>query len=160
MPAPGWLPGVPHLNPKLAPKVPAGAPRPFAPGEFVRNPDGGWSSEESLTVAHPDLNGGKATNIPSLWIVDGKPYRAKDEDEAVALAAKSSLSWPTFGSIEEADKAATDRETKWQGLAPEQASSVPPLYVPQAPDPAIRPPQPAGIPPIQPPPPGVPPLAQ
>lgn len=129
-PKAGYLPGSLYLDPKLAPVVPAGAPRPFAPGEYVRNPDKSWSSEISMTVAHPDLNKGAATNIPSLWVVNGKPYRAANEDEAVALAIKSGLAWPSFPDIDTADKAAAAREALWQGVAPEKASAVPPLWTP------------------------------
>lgn len=128
MPKAGYLPGRLYLNPKIAPTVPAGAPRPFAPGEYVRNPDKSWSSEISMTVAHPDLNGGKPTNIPSLWIVNGKPYRAKNEDEAAALAVQSALQWPSYPDIETADKAAAEREAQWQNLEPEKAGAIPPLW--------------------------------
>ena len=133
LPGAGFLPGRVYLNPKLAPVVPDGAPRPFAPGEYVENPDKSWSSEISMTVAHPDLNGGKPTNIPSLWIVNGKPYRAKNEDEAAALAVRSALEWPTYPDIESADKAAADREAKWQGIKPKDAAAIPPLWNPRKP---------------------------
>lgn len=158
LPAAGFLPGSLHLNPSIAPKVAAGAPRPFAPGEYVANPDGSWSSEISMTVVNPELNGGKPTNIPSLWVVNGKAYRAQSEDEAAALAVRSGLSWPAFASVEIADKAASDREAKWQGLKPEQASSIPPLWSPQGARPsgvttqpaAAQPPaRPAGPPTVQ-----------
>lgn len=128
LPKPGILPGQLHLKPSLAPGSPSNV-RPFAPGEYIRNPDNSWSSEISLTVGHPKLNGGKPTNIPSLWLVNGKPYRAKNEDEAAELAVRSGLTWPSFPTFDIADQAATDRETNWQGLKrPEDASRVPPLW--------------------------------
>lgn len=118
-----------HLRGDIAPAVPMGAARPFAPGEYVRNNDNSWSSEISMTVEHPDLNGGKATVIPSLWLKDGRPYQAKDEDEAVALALASRLPFKPYGSIDEAEKSSIDREAKWQPLKrPEDASSIDPLW--------------------------------
>lgn len=129
MPSAGFLPGQLYLNDAIAPKVPEKSPRPFAPGEYVRNPDGGWSSEISVSVSHPQLNGGAPTNIPSLWLVNGKPYRAHNEDEAAELAVKSGLSWPTFKSFDDADAAATARENDWQKLKrPEDAVKVKPLW--------------------------------
>jgi hypothetical protein len=124
----GYLPGQLALNPKLAPPVTAGAARPFAPGEYMKNPDGSWSSEMSYTVAHPALNGGKPTNIPGLWIKDGKPYHAT-EDEAAQFASQSGLLWPTYNKIDEADAAASEREKDWQKMSPEQAVGTRPLYV-------------------------------
>ncbi len=118
-----------RLRPELAPKVPTGAARPFAPGEYVTNPDASWSSEVSLTVQHPRLNGGKATVIPSLWIKDGKPYEAKSEDEAVALALASRLPFKAYKSMDEAEKASIQREAEWQPLKrPEDAASINPLW--------------------------------
>lgn len=118
-----------HLDPSIAPTVPKGAPRPFAPGESVTNPGGSWSSERTMTVSHPSLNNGAATNIPSIWIKDGKPYQAKNEDEAVQLALQSGLPFKSYGDISEADKASIDREDTWQKLGgPKQARGVEPLY--------------------------------
>lgn len=118
-----------HLRPELAPKVPAGAARPFAPGEYVNNPDGSWSSERSMTVQNPD---GSWTVVPSVWIKNGRPYEAKSEDEAQSLAAASKLPFQKFGSLEQAEKYAVDREAAWQPLQrPEDAASIPPLWAPQ-----------------------------
>lgn len=128
LPTAGFLPGQTFLNPKIAPTVPANAARPLAPGEYVKNPNGSWSSEISLTVADPRLNNGQPTNIPSLWIVNGKPYRAKDEDEATDLAIKSGLNWPSFKTMNEANSASDAREKQWQTIEPQNASSVPPLW--------------------------------
>ena len=127
LPGPGFIPGELHLNPRLAPSVPPGEARPFAPGEYVNNPGGGWSSEESMTVEHPTI-AGKFANIPSLWLKDGKPYVVHDEDEASELAAKSGLQWPAYDTAKAADKAAGAREDTWQGIKPEEAGIIPPLY--------------------------------
>lgn len=118
-----------HLRADIAPSVPPGAARPFAPGEYVNNPDGSWSSEVSMTVQHPKLNGGKATVIPSLWIKNGKPYEAKNEDEAVALALASRLPFRSYKSMDEAERASIAREASWQPLKrPEDAASISPLW--------------------------------
>lgn len=132
MPQAGYLPGALHLDGSIAPHVPDGAPRPFAPGEYLSNPDGSWSSEISTTVQHPLLNGGDATVLPSMWLVGGKPYRAKDDDEAVNLAVKSGLPFPSFGDIPGAENFANNREDSWQSMdAANPASAawtVPPLW--------------------------------
>lgn len=121
-----------HLDPRIAPKVPDGAPRPFAPGEYVDNPDGSWSSEISMTVeGDKRFNGGKPTVIPSIWIIGGKPVRAKNEDEAVEYALKSGLKFKPFNSIAEAEKFATDREDVWQKVGRNGAGKIPPLWVKQ-----------------------------
>lgn len=126
----GVLPGQLFLNPALAPQVLPNMPRPFAPGEYMQNPDKSWSSEMSYTVAHPALNGGLPTNIPGLWIKDGKPYHATEE-EAAQFAAQSGLQWPTYQTIKSADDAAAEREAQWQRMTPEQAIGARPLYVPK-----------------------------
>ncbi len=125
MPGPGFIPGTLHLDPTLAPKVPEGEARPFAPGESIDNPDGTHSSEISVSVENPILNGGKPTNIPSLWLKDGKAYVAHDEDEAAELAVKSGLTWPTYPTIEAADKAAGEREDVWNaGVDPSKVQAL------------------------------------
>jgi hypothetical protein len=130
LPGPGFIPGDVHLNPSLAPDVPEGEARPFAPGEYVSNPNGSWSSEETMTVPHPTQDD-KWANIPSLWLKDGKPYVAHDEDEATELARNSQLPWPAYGSADEANMVAGVREARWQGIEPENADSVPPLWAPE-----------------------------
>jgi hypothetical protein len=130
MPSEGQMQGVLHLNEAIAPKVPNGSPRPFAPGEWVDNPGGSWSSEISVTVTDPQLNGGKPTVIPSLWLVNGKPQRVS-EDQAATLAAHSGLNFPAFKDIAAAEKFATDREAAWQGLQPAEAVKIAPLWAVQ-----------------------------
>jgi hypothetical protein len=133
LPVFGELPGKQHLDPALAPTVPDGAPRPFAPGEWVSNPDGSWSSEISATVEDPALNGGRATVVPALWLVDGKPVRV-DEDTAARYAAQSGLQFKSYDTLEQAEQASQTREDAWQGIAPEKAWTVPPLWDPAAPN--------------------------
>lgn len=127
LPAEGVLQGKAMLNPALAPKVPEGAPRPFAMAEHVINPDGSVSNEISITVQDKSLNGGKPTLLPSLWVVDGKPTRVND-DQAVQFAKQSGLSFKSFDTPEAAEKFAVDRETAWQTTRPEDAGKVEPLW--------------------------------
>jgi hypothetical protein len=127
MPQYGPLPGKVNLNAAIAPKVPEGAPRPFAPGEWVQNPNGSWSSEITGTVSHPELNGGKPTLVPTLWLIDGKPVRV-DEDTAAELAVRSGLKFRSYETEQEAEAASIARENGWQSLQPQQAGQVPPLW--------------------------------
>lgn len=127
---PSVMPGELHLNAAIAPHV-RGDVRPLAPGEYIKNPDGSWSSEVSMTVTDPRLNGGKPTVVPSMWLIGGKPHLAANDGEAVSLALDSGLSFKSFGTIPEAEKFAISREAAWQKLQrPEDASSVAPLYGP------------------------------
>lgn len=129
-----------HLRPDIAPKVPAGAARPYAPGEYTDNPDRSWSSERSMTVQKPD---GSWSVLPSLWLQGGKPHEAASEDEAIRLAQASKLPFRKFASLKEADKFATDREAAWQPIQnPADADKIPPLWAPgsPAPNPAAAPP--------------------
>jgi hypothetical protein len=121
------------------PTVPQGAARPFAPGEYIDNNDGSWSSERSMTVTDPRLNGGRATIIPSLWIRDGNPYQARDEREASDLAAASGVPFRGYGSIPEAERASIDRERRWQKLSPETSGQMEPLWTPQGSRQALAP---------------------
>ncbi len=125
LPAIGALFGMNNLDPKIAPQVNAGSPRPLSPGEFVKNPNGSWSSEVSVTVPHP-TNKGKWTNIPSVWVVNGMPRRLS-QDDAMKAAASSGLKWPEYDTAEAADKIAAQREDQWQGVS--DPRKVLPLWV-------------------------------
>lgn len=122
----GVLPGELHLDPKRAPIVKGNA-RPFAPGEYLLNPNGSWSSEISTTTQDPSFNNGLATTIPTLWLIDGKPTRVT-EDDALELAKQSGLNFKGYKDMNEANKASQDREDAWQTIHPEQASRVAPLW--------------------------------
>lgn len=88
-----------------------GKTRPFGPGEAVQMPDGGMTSEETLTVQMPN---GKWSVIPGLWLVNGVPTKVT-EDQAVALATRSGLDWPyTFDNQQQADAYAVQREATWE----------------------------------------------
>lgn len=69
-----------------------------------KNADGSYSTEVSITVTNPRLNGGRPTNIPSLW--GGVEL---DEDRAVSRAIESGRKFDSFGSIDEAVTAAAAR---------------------------------------------------
>jgi len=135
LPGIGPLTGQAFLNPSIAPKVAQGSPRPLAPGEYVKNPDGSWSSEITVTVQDPVLNGGKPSVVPSLWIINGVPTRVS-EDQAAAYAAKSGLMFPAYGTAEEAESASQKREDSWQNIEPQNAGTVAPLWT--VPPPAVQ----------------------
>lgn len=139
LPSEGTLPGALFLNPALAPKT-NGNVRPFAPGEYLKNPNGTWSSEISTTVSDPGLNGGAPTNIPTLWLINGKPVRV-NEDMAAQLAAKSGLKFPAFKNMDEAVASSDQREKGWQQFnqKPEAASQVAPLWSAPQPQQPVQP---------------------
>jgi len=122
MPGLGPLPGQLTLNPQIAPQVQGNA-RPLAPGEYLMNPDGGWSSEMTYTVPYGD---GWAV-LPGMWIVDGKPVHV-DEDQATAYAKQTGLNFPTYPDEATATKASEDREAGWQNMRPQDAGKVAPLW--------------------------------
>lgn len=119
--------GTLHLDPTIAPQVPNGAARPFAPGEWIQNPNGSWSSERTMTVQMD----GKWANVPSLWIQNGKPILAKSDDDAITLAKQSGLAWRTYDSEKAANDAAVAREKAWQTMTPQDARKVAPLWIGQ-----------------------------
>lgn len=78
-----------------------------------QNADGSYSTEVSITVTDPRLNGGRPTNIPSLW--GGQEL---DEDSAVQAALGSGRNWQSFPSIEAAVSAARSRSEAGGAGAP------------------------------------------
>lgn len=83
----------------------------------LKNSDGSYSTELSITVTNPALNGGRPTNIPSLW---GR--KVLDEDGAVRAAVASKRAFSSFGSIDEAVRAAQARSNAGGAGAPDPAS--------------------------------------
>src|SRR5688500_10951296 len=59
--------------------APSAGVNPINNRPILDNGDGSYSTEESITVTDPRLNGGRPTNIPSIW--GGR--RTGNEDEAV-----------------------------------------------------------------------------
>jgi len=133
LPKIGPLEGQAFLNPSAAPQVPAGSPRPLAPGEYVTNPNGSWSNEITTQTDAgqvPELNKGRPTVIPTIWVVDGKPTRV-DEATAAKFAVQSGLSFPSFETEKEADAFTQKREGQWQSFTPSDSKAwktVMPLY--------------------------------
>lgn len=83
------------------------------------NADGSVSTEISITVTDPRLNGGKPTNIPSLW--KGKVV---PEDEAVKNALASGNTYQSFPTINAAVKAAKAKSAAGGANAPATTSST------------------------------------
>lgn len=93
--------------PPARPVAPRGLPRKPMTHDGLparQNADGSISTEVSITVTDPRLNGGRPTNIPSLW--GGKEV---DEDTAVRLALQSGNRYQAFGTVDEAVAAARAR---------------------------------------------------
>lgn len=84
----------------------------------LENEDGTFSTEETITVTDPRINGGRPTNIPSIW--HGKRPPSSDdavvEDYAISNALESKQSFPSYDTIEEAVKAAEQRSGELENL--------------------------------------------
>jgi hypothetical protein len=78
-----------------------------------KNADGTVSTEVSVTVTDPRLNGGRPTNIPSLW--GGKEV---DEDTAVSNALKAGRKYDSFDTVDDAVSAARARSAAGGANAP------------------------------------------
>jgi hypothetical protein len=83
--------------------------RPLKPGEFRQNKDGTRSTELTRSVRHPDINKGQPTNIPSMYVVEGKVVEFPDEDQAAYAAQATGLKYPTYKTMDEAVAAAKKR---------------------------------------------------
>ena len=82
---------------------------------ILQNPDGSIATEESITIEHPRMNGGRPTNIPSIWGGQRPPFPPNTrefEDWAVDNALKSGQQFPPFNSIDEAVSAARARSNE------------------------------------------------
>lgn len=102
---------LPPLGTEVIGKTPEGR-------SVIRNPDGTVSTERTVTVVHPLINGGRPTNIPTIFA--GREF---DEDTAAQIILefarrkkKSTLIDPetgrelqAFDSMEAATKAAQAR---------------------------------------------------
>ena len=83
--------------------------RPLEPGEFRQNADGSRSTELSRTVTHPSVNDGRPTNIPTLFVENGKVVEVDTESGAINAALATGLKFPHFGSVREAVSVARSR---------------------------------------------------
>lgn len=74
---------------------------------ILQNPDGTTSSESTIGVSVRELNNGRETLIPT--IVGG---RRLSQDEAIRSAIQSGLTFPSFDSVEEANRFAQQRSAR------------------------------------------------
>jgi hypothetical protein len=121
---------------EAAPTIPTGA-KTHDGFPARKNADGSYSTEVSITVTNPKLNGGKPTNIPSLW--GGKEV---DENTAVENALATGKKYESFSTIPEAVKAAKKKSDAGGAGAPaaepskttETGTATSPLSMPQSKD--------------------------
>jgi hypothetical protein len=108
---PGLL-GIPPQPGGLLGLAPGQQTHPMNNRPILQNPDGSIATEESITITHPQMNGGRPTNIPSIWGGQRPPHQPNTrefEDWAVDQANKSGQTFNPFNSIEEAVRAAQER---------------------------------------------------
>lgn len=81
------------------------------PSNFIHNPDGSVSSELSITIEDEGINGGKPTNIPSIF--NGKIVTPDEAIERIIAAGgkdpETGRKLPAYNSVAEAVKAAQER---------------------------------------------------
>jgi hypothetical protein len=70
----------------------------------IQNDDGSVTTERSITVTEPDINQGRATNIPTVW--DGQIV---DDNTAIDNVTRFPKQWQSYDSIDEAEQAARQR---------------------------------------------------
>jgi hypothetical protein len=73
--------------------------------EFIQNADGSKSTEITITITSDEINEGRPTNIPSLWVVENE-VKHVSELEAIRLAKESGLAFPSFETFDKAVDAA------------------------------------------------------
>lgn len=111
---------LPPLGTEISGKTKQGRP-------IVKNPDGSISTERTITVTDPRINGGKPTNIPSMY--GGKEVSEQEAIARVATAGgkdpETGEVLPGFNSIEEAVAAAQARSkelgNQYGGSEPQQS---------------------------------------
>lgn len=87
--------------------------RPFAPGEYITNPDGSYSTERTVTVQ--DRNG-QWVNVPSLWKgPDGSTIDMGDDEdrigEALGQYEAGGAQFSRFPTVDDAVRAAEARSS-------------------------------------------------
>ncbi len=110
---------VPGVGSEPAPAAAVEPPgiRPFKGGEFIQNPDGSKSTEVTITVDDPRLNGGRPTLIPQLYKEGGATVDLRGKPRAAIEAAiRSGVKYPSFATFEEADSFARERSSKGGAL--------------------------------------------
>ena len=85
--------------------------------ERAYNPDGSFSTERSITVTDERINGGKPTNIPSMFegVERDQEEAIKRIVEAGGVDPETGRELPSFSSIEEAVAAAAARSDSLGG---------------------------------------------
>jgi 2'-5' RNA ligase len=91
------------FDPRDADQGPHEQPYPGTVSPLV-NSDGSVTTERTITITEPDINGGRATNIPTVW-----SGRVVSDDEAIQNAANSGRRFPSYDSVDEAVTAAEGR---------------------------------------------------
>ena len=85
---------------------------------IILNPDGSYSTERTATVTHPLINGGKPTNIPTIFRgVELDPDQAaeliakfsKEKKSLQPIDPETGRPLQAFNSIEDAEKEAQER---------------------------------------------------
>ena len=71
---------------------------------LVELEEGGQSYERTITITDEAINGGRPTNIPTIW--DGQQV---SDDDAIRVAAESGQTFPAYGTVESAAAAARER---------------------------------------------------
>jgi hypothetical protein len=102
-----------------------GGTHPMNGRPILNNPDGTFSTEESITVEVDDLNGGRPTNIPSIW--GGKRL---SEREAIQQAISSGQKFDSYDTIDQAVSAAKARSNSLGSYSPDGAQK--PLPMPKS----------------------------
>lgn len=92
---------------------------------MLDNGDGSVSTELSITITDPRLNGGRPTNIPTIW-----GGRRLNDDMAINSALASGQKFEAFPSIAAAERAAEYRSAN-EILTPTRAAPTPALPSPQ-----------------------------
>ena len=102
------------LAPMQSPKnwlLSAGAanrPRPLRPGESMQGPAGEERTEYTSTITDSRVNDGRATLIPTIWMIGDKPTQLSPE-RAIEMVLQSQTEFPSFSSVEGADIYARQR---------------------------------------------------
>jgi hypothetical protein len=127
-------------------KVPVAAKDDVRRGELgvLHRPDGGFSTEYSITVTDPRLNDGKPTNIPTLvkgqkdvyGILSGAPLTEEQNEAAIVRAAarvKAGGYLPSYDDISRADQIAADRSHSiGNAMMSDYAGTLPQTITPDA----------------------------
>jgi hypothetical protein len=74
---------------------------------IIQNPDGSISTERTIGVQDSRLNGGRETNIPTIW--NGKELPMQD---AINAAVNSGQQFNGYDNVDSANKAAQDRSAQ------------------------------------------------